>query len=103
MVRNPHLTYDLDIVPITTLCDFDTMMLSVVPYKFFKKFIINDYPDHFVYLQMYAVTTELKVLKMQLMNEEIVNDGLSLKELKKRIQKLRDEAETLYTSHRAKF
>ena len=65
MVIKPHLAYNCDIVTHTALYEFDTMMLSVVPYKYFKKFIIKEYPDDFIYLRMYAITTELKVLQMQ--------------------------------------
>lgn len=42
MAFKPHLAYNKDVVSLTTLYDFNTVMVSVLPYTYFKKFIYTE-------------------------------------------------------------
>jgi hypothetical protein len=55
MAKNPHLAYNKDVVSLTTLYDFNTVMTSVLPYSYFRKFIISEQPGYIVHFRMYTL------------------------------------------------
>ena len=63
IVRKPHLSYNKDVVEESCLYDFDTVMASVVPYKYFRKYLATEHPDDLLYLRMFGLTMELRVLQ----------------------------------------
>jgi hypothetical protein len=54
--KNPYLSYNKDVVTLTSLFEFDTVMVSLLPYTYFKRFILTHEQNSLIYLRMYELT-----------------------------------------------
>ena len=109
MAHKPYLTYNKDVDWLTSLTDFGTVMISVLPYTYFKKFIYQEEQSSLIYLRMYEMIQFL-LEKQRLIEEgrrnsmgKFVKSGLSHSEIVKDTQKLTEQIITLFKNNREYF
>jgi len=64
---------------LSQLFDFEGAILdSILPYKYFHRFIQKEYKEHFVYLRI--TTTYKRMMAVErILNEDITSDSIKLK------------------------